>query len=81
MRIQVDVCVVSVVFCDIVEDIGVGRFREDLYYCLNVVLIRVLVLRDLCGDIFFLVCHFICWSVEVIGLLVREIDEGVMVIL
>jgi len=80
-RIQVDVRVVSAASRDIVEDIGAGRFREDLYHRLNVVPIRVPALRDVREDIPLLARHFIRRSAETTGLPAREIDEGAMAIL
>lgn len=57
--IKVDVRVVAATNVDLLERVHQGRFREDLYYRLNVVPIRVPSLRDRPEDIPALVDHFI----------------------
>ncbi|MBI4876706.1 MAG: sigma-54-dependent Fis family transcriptional regulator [Acidobacteria bacterium] len=56
--IKVDVRVVAASNCDLIERIHQGRFREDLYYRLNVVPIRTPPLRERPSDIPVLVHHF-----------------------
>ena len=57
-RIKVDVRVVAATNKDLVEEIRAGRFREDLYFRLNVVPIFVPSLRERQDDIPPLADHF-----------------------
>ena len=56
---DIDVRVVSATHRDLQELMGQGRFREDLYYRLNVVNIRIPTLDDRREDIPLLVAHFL----------------------
>jgi len=55
----VDVRVVSATSRDLARDVGEGRFREDLFYRLNVFSITVPPLRDRAEDIPLLAGHFL----------------------
>ena len=57
--VKVDVRVVAVTNRDLRTEVAAGRFRQDLFYRLNVVALRPPALRDRPGDIAVLARHFL----------------------
>ena len=56
---KVDIRIVAATNKDLEEGVRMGRFREDLYYRLNVITINIPPLRERCEDIEPLARHFL----------------------
>jgi DNA-binding NtrC family response regulator len=74
--ISVDVRVVAATHQDLEALIRGGRFREDLFYRLNVISIRAPSLRDRVEDIFELAVHFLNVHGRRVGRPVTHLDEA-----
>lgn len=75
---KVDVRILAATHRDLREEVREGRFREDLYYRLNVVNLRIPSLRERPEDIPVLVRHFIIRFSNRFGTGPIRLDQAVM---
>jgi len=75
---KVDVRVIAATSRHLEEEIGAGRFREDLFYRLNVMPIPLPPLREHPEDIPFLCRHFIARFNEKLGLDIEGVSPAAM---
>ncbi len=76
--IKVNVRIIAATNKDLREEVEAGRFRDDLFFRLNVVRIEVPPLRNRREDIPHLVAHFMTRFQEKLGREVRDVDPEVM---
>jgi two-component system nitrogen regulation response regulator NtrX len=72
-RVKVDIRVIASTARDLSGEIAAGRFREDLYYRLAVVPLRVPSLKDRREDIPALAADFLARAAEASGLPARQL--------
>jgi two-component system response regulator PilR (NtrC family) len=78
---QIDVRIISATNRDLEEEVMTKRFREDLFYRLAVVPIRVPPLRERKGDVPLLVDHFLKKYARLLGKEVQSISSYAMEVL
>ncbi len=76
--IRVDVRIIAATNKDLVKEIAEGRFREDLYYRLNVVTINIPPLREREGDIEPLAAYFLHKFSHALNKKIQKIDPTAM---
>lgn len=77
-RVKVDVRVLATTNRDLTAEINAGRFREDLYYRLAVVPLRMPALRERREDVPELAAHFLVRSAETSGMPRRELSADAL---
>jgi len=80
-EIEVDVRIISASNRDLEEEVKNGNFREDLYWRLNVIQIKLPTLRERRGDIPKLAVHFLAKFAEEQGKQISSISPGAMAVL
>ncbi len=73
--VQVDVRIVTATHRDLTAETAAGRFREDLFYRLNVLALHVPPLRDRRDDIALLVEYFLTRNNTRLGTNIRGLDS------
>ncbi len=79
--VKIDIRLLATTNCDLAEEVRAGRFREDLYYRLNVVTVSLPPLRERPEDIKLLAKHFGAKYAEVNALPERPLDPQVIAML
>lgn len=79
--IKVDVRVIAATNKNLTEEIAEGRFREDLYHRLAVILIKVPPLNDRRDDIPLLIEHFLTKIANEQGMPIKEINPKAIALL
>ncbi len=77
-ELSVDVRVVAATNKDILNEIGKGTFREDLYHRLSVILIHVPSLNDRITDIPLLADHFLSQVLSEQGMAPKSFEAGAL---
>jgi len=79
--VEVDVRLVLATNEDLVRAVAEGRFRQDLYYRINVVPVHLPPLRERSSDVPLLAHHFLLRFAQAYGKEVREISHAAMTVL
>jgi DNA-binding NtrC family response regulator len=80
-EVRVDARVIAATHVDLQRAIGEGRFRDDLFYRLNVIEIRIPPLCERREDIPLLAYHFVEKFAHELGKEIGEISEGALRVL
>ncbi|HLK65532.1 MAG TPA: sigma-54 dependent transcriptional regulator [Bryobacteraceae bacterium] len=80
-EVRVDVRVIAASHVNLQQAVAAGKFRDDLFYRLNVIEVRIPPLRDRREDIPLLVRHFIEKLSPELGKEIQGISEGALRVL
>jgi two-component system response regulator PilR (NtrC family) len=79
--VRVDVRIIAATNRDLEAGVAKGNFREDLYYRLNVIMIRTPPLRERKGDVEILARHFLKKFAKKFSKAIDDFDPGTLAIL
>ncbi|HDY65727.1 MAG TPA: sigma-54-dependent Fis family transcriptional regulator [Phycisphaerae bacterium] len=71
--VPIDIRVISATHHDLQAVVSEGRFRQDLYYRLNVITLKIAALRDRPEDIIPLTEHIICKVADLLGMSQKQL--------
>ncbi len=77
-NIEVDVRIIAATNIDPEKAIAQGRFREDLYYRLNVIPIHLPTLKERSSDVPLLLDHFLRQAAKENGIPIKRFSQGAM---
>ena len=80
-KVEVDVRIIAASTKDLEHEIAEGRFREDLYYRLKVVPLRMPALKERREDVPELCRHFIKRAAEMTGAQARQLSDEALAML
>ena len=80
-EVRVDARVIAATHVNLQQAVAEGKFREDLFYRLNVIEIRIPPLRERRDDVPLLAQHFVERFAHELGKDISEISEGALKIL
>jgi two-component system response regulator AtoC len=72
--VKVDVRIIAATHRDLTADVKAGRFREDVYYRINVLAIHIPPLRNRREDVNLLIDHFITRNNARLGTVIRGVS-------